>query len=284
MSELHQTVVGIHLSGPNAKKSAVCLLKVHNNLISYHSLYEKIGSSSTLFSDDRILGILAAEKEATCIVVDCPLSEPPCVACVRPSCPGVIRCEDVEVAQILLAESKRDRQGRRKLRPFNPQSQRLWDVVNFEKRALFEPTYSANMAPLVVRAKTLGKRLKHQFPDISYIETHVPTLAGQLGQTLGYSDFGSQYRNFDRGSRTRKDLLESLSSLKVSNSKNSANSAIELPHLAISSIQIDSIVQSVETFHAFLCAWLGTMKVLNRLQNPPMFMQDRPGWVYTLGQ
>jgi hypothetical protein len=140
------------------------------------------------------------------------------------------------------------------------------------------------MAPLVVRAKTLGKRLKHQFPDISYIETHVPTLAGQLGERLGYSDFGSQYRNFDRGSRTRKDLLESLLNRKVSDSKNSANSAIELPHLAISSKDIDSIVQSVETFHAFMCAWLGAMKVMNRLQKPPMFMQDKPGWVYTLGQ
>ncbi|MCX6116767.1 MAG: hypothetical protein NT027_04445 [Proteobacteria bacterium] len=191
ISKCRDVVAGLHLSGANARKSAVVLLQLHRPSedhaalnISLLSVYEKIGSSGSLFSDDRILNILSGASRIVEAIVDCPLTEPPCVSCVRPVCPGAVRCEDVSVAMMLSHESQRGRKGAHKLRPVNPQQQRLWDIMYARHGAFgnLEPSYSANMAPLVVRARTLARRLKSELPDLSLRETNIAILVAQLAQ------------------------------------------------------------------------------------------------------
>ena len=79
---------------------------------------------------------------------------------------------------MLAIEQKRGRKGGHKLRPLNPQNLRLWDAM-FGRGSEFgnlEPTYSANQAPLVVRARTLQRRLRAVLPDLTLRETNVPFL------------------------------------------------------------------------------------------------------------
>ena len=204
--------VGIHLSGPNAKKSALVVLTSRLEGAHFLSLYEKIGSLGSLFSDERIIDILKLVPSLESVFVDCPISEPPCVNCERPVCPGVVRCEDVAVGMMMAIEQKRGRKGGHKLRPLNPQNLRLWDAMygrggEFGK---MEPTYSANLAPLVVRAKTLQRRLRMDLPRIDLRETHVPFLLKQLEVVFDRAGWAMNYRNFEAGFDVRCEVLSEI--------------------------------------------------------------------------
>ena len=120
-------VAGIHLAGPNSLKTILVIMTGHlgEGNLKIDSIYDRLGPLHKLFSDDRLFEILRKERPDR-IMIDSPLTVPPCVACTRLSCPGVIACEDIAVAymQRMLESS----QGRRRKRPLNPQTQRIWDV------------------------------------------------------------------------------------------------------------------------------------------------------------
>ncbi len=261
---------GVHLAGPNARKSAVVLLESVGDHVCFSSLYEKIGSVGTLFSDERILNILREHSSLKGIMVDCPVTEPPCVECERPICPGVVRCDDVTVAMMLSIEQQRGRKGAHKLRPLNPQNQRLWDVM-YSRGGTFgtlEPSYSANLAPLVVRARTLQRRLRAIYPGLNLRETNIPIIASQLGTILDGDDWGVRYRSFEHGRKVRSRILSSLMVGTI------APLTIEVPKEAVS-----QIVASVEVFHAFMAACMGVWRTKGYASPPSPFFEENPGWV-----
>lgn len=268
------TVVGIHLSGPNAKKSAVAVLSINQSEAKYVSLYEKIGSVGSLFSDERIIDILKLLPGLVEAFVDCPISEPPCVNCERPVCPGVVRCEDVAVGMMMAIEQKRGRKGGHKLRPLNPQNLRLWDAM-FGRSTEFgnmEPSYSANLAPLVVRARTLQRRLKSELPVLRLRETHVPFLLRLLEQTLLASGWSGRYRNFESGFQTRVDILSEISSVKIK--------AIHPDlRILIPDDDIDEIAASVESFHAFMAAAMAAWSRRGLGRDRIAYFVQNEGWV-----
>ena len=93
--------------------------------------FGKIGGVGRLFSDERLFEIIRQFRPDE-VVIDCPVTEPPCVTCQRPRCPGVDACEDLAVAymQSLVIGSE---QGRKRKRPLNPQTQRIWDVTQWSR-------------------------------------------------------------------------------------------------------------------------------------------------------
>ena len=270
-------VVGIHLSGPNAKKSAVAVLSVQEFSTKFVSLYEKIGSVGSLFSDERIIDILRVHPMVSDVFVDCPVSEPPCVNCERPACPGVVRCEDVAVGMMMAIEQKRGRKGGHKLRPLNPQNLRLWDAMfgRGEEFGNMEPTYSANLAPLVVRARTLQRRLRAEFPEVSLRETHVPFLLSQLRELFDGEDWVRGYRNFERGFDLRAEILSELASRKT---------AERFPELAIqiSEDAIDTVAASVEGFHAFMAGAMAVWSSRGIARAKTPYFTQNAGWVELL--
>ena len=224
----------------------------------------------SLFSDDRILDILRATEQLGTVMVDCPATEPPCVSCERPVCPGAVRCEDVSVAMMMAIEHRRGRRGAHKLRPLNPQNQRLWDVM-YARDGQFgnlEPSYSANLAPLVVRARTLERRLKSVFPKMRLRETSVPILLSQLATIYDRGSWASDYRNFERGRTTRDEILGCLTSEAV------------LPlKIEVSQDARQDIVQSVECFQAFLAASMAAWRNVGLASAPSPFFEENDGWV-----
>jgi hypothetical protein len=266
-------IAGIHLAGPNAKKSAVVLLDFTGSRVTFLSLYEKIGSSGSLFSDDRILSILSRVADLADVLVDCPVSEPPCVSCVLPSCPGVVRCEDVSVAMMMAVDVRRGRKGAHKLRPINPQNQRLWDVL-FARGGPWgnlEPSYSANLAPLVVRARTLQRRLRTIMPQLMIRETNIPILLTQLADHFDGNDWGGRYRNFEVGSKTRREILAKISG------SDALDFRIELTKDAVTEIS-----SSVENFQAFMSAAMGAWRLRGLGMLPNSFFKSESGWVEIL--
>ena len=258
-----QAVAGIHLSGPNAHKTSVVIMtgRFSDGNLKITHLFEKIGGVGRLFSDERIFEIVREFRPET-IFVDCPLTEPPCVSCVRPKCPGVDGCEDLGVAymQYLVNDSSRKRK-----RPINPQTQRLWDVNlwSLDRYALQDPCYSANLAPLVARAKTLQRRLRSLDEALTLRETHIHLALKHLNDRLGaYQDDVLGYRSFGIGKGCRGRLVERFF----------ANKWDDLNHL-------DECASSVENFHAFIAAFVGALDLDKMTTQPPNALFSEQGWV-----
>lgn len=264
---------GIHLSGPNAKRTALAIAtgNILTTPLKLKGLYEKIGSMGKVFSDDYLLELISTQGPFSQLMVDCPLSVPPCVACTRKTCPGVHGCDDVGVAYILALTARLPKKHSRKRRPINPQSQRVWDVQQLLKHSNehFEPTYSANLAPLVARAATIQKRLLAIDPRSKIHET-VPHLALEaIGASLNISEkLTANYRNFENGRYARAQIFEILQ-----NQAWLANDTQTNQILARAS-------GSTESFHAVVCAILACMLQNGLCDEPPETYSPELGWVH----
>ncbi len=261
-----QTVAGIHLSGPNAHKTSIVIMTgaLGEGNLKIYQVFEKIGGVGKLFSDDRLFEILRQFYPQETFI-DCPLTEPPCVSCQRDVCPGVDACEDMAVAYMQSITNNKLK-GRRRKRPINPQTQRLWDVIQWSQDGyhLQEPSYSANMAPLVVRAKTLQRRLNGLAPPIQLKETLVPIALRRMGRAVGLPyDVLIGYRAFGVGRKNRELIVERL----YREGKISLNC-------------LEQVASSHENFHAFIAALVAAYFQESRCEAPEnSFMRDQ-GWVF----
>jgi hypothetical protein len=268
---LSREAAGIHLSGPNANKTALVLVSGDpaQEAIEISKVYEKIGAFGTLFSDERLADLLTRHGPLATVFVDCPLTLPPCVACQRPLCPGAVQCDDVAVAYMMAISSRVRRRGARKARPVNPQSQRVWDVMRLSEPAdeATEPTFSANLAPLVTRARTLQRRLNALDPQILLKETQVSTALEALRQPLGLPDgVKLEYRRFETGLAVRELVIESM---------------IERRLLAPQRTDVMAQVSgSVEIFHAFMAAVVGSLHLAGLTHERPENFREVDGWVH----
>ena len=263
---------GIHLSGSNAPKTAVVILRHSPNSFSLNlsKVYEKIGSFGNLFSDDRLIGILGHVSPLNGVFVDCPLSAPPCVECRRPVCPGVVRCEDVSVGFMSSMAALQKRSGARRVRPLNPQSQRLWDVLQVYSMGSdrSEPSFSANLAPLVIRAQTLQRRLNAERPELRLRETQISAALQALAPVLALApEIRVKYRNFEVGLETREEIAEALLATEILDTKSDPT-------------MIDTCVSSVETFHALIAAVVAGLYARGLTSQPTEAFVEGAGWVY----
>lgn len=273
---------GIHLSGPNSSKTALVVLRPsegppangESTGLELVRVYEKIGSFGNLFSDDRLFGILTREGPFQSVFVDCPLTVPPCVDCARPACPGVVRCDDVGVAWMMAVATREGGSKPRKRKKVNPQGHRLWDVFQASVAGVKhqDPTWSSNHAPLVVRARTLQRRL-NSLAQIKLEETHVPCaidiLARQLGIDTGASRASVVYRSFESGKNFRRDVVRAM----VQKGLVRDNGHPDLTSGLLSG--------SVEVFHAFLTAWVAGLFVTGKTARPAdSFVDAGGGWVH----
>ncbi len=268
-----ENFIGLHLAGANTKKTVLVILARKSSLdpIYVKALYDGIGSVRGHFSDERLIDILKKETRSKNIVVDCPISSPPCVRCVRHSCPGVMRCEDIDVAYMLSVLNSQQEQNRtRRLRPLNPQNQRLWDILfpSDDLLGKMEPSYSANLAPLLVRAQTLQRRFNEGENPLRLIETHILRTLSKLSQIYDWPlEWVKNYRNFEKGKSVREKILDSI---------------ILKNKLKISPLEIKNkkIASSVEIFHAFICAWVGYLMAEEKTEKVPKKIPIEDQWVF----
>lgn len=244
-------------------------------------VYEKIGSFGSVFSDERLADILLHEGPFAEVFVDSPLTAPPCVECQRPHCPSVMKCEDIGVAYMMALASQQKRRGVHRIRPLNPQSQRLWDVLQtfsvdkFEKKSRQEPSYSANLAPLVARGKTLQRRLNAAIPGLELKETQVAQALEVLMSDLNIPGLtgekaSKQYRSFELGLQTRAAIVDHLI----------ATTALDVLGSAEAAAGSEGLIESVETFNAFVCAWVGAAHVAGLTVERPDSIPAGQGWVF----
>lgn len=272
------TFLGIHLSGPNCPKTAAVFLSLTpTGHLSLEQVYEKIGPKGNLFSDDRLMQILKSFPSIASVVVDQPLSLPPCVACQRPQCPGVVRCDDLVVASMMKIAAQLQKTAPSKNRVVNPQTQRLWDVMQIEKNKTTgqecdEPTYQGHLAPLVTRALVLKKRISTSYPAIPLFETSVKIALTKASPLLKLEKtYVKAYKNFEVGREVRQKIIQTLL----------APSPKEQASLDSKQNSLNSLVaDSVECFQAFICAWVGVLKAQGIVPQRPESFPSSESWVY----
>lgn len=252
-------LAGLHLAGSNSNRTALVILNYspREQKLIIKRVYEKIGSYGRLYSDDRLLKILAFEGEPHALIVDTPLSVPPCVRCVRPTCPGVNSCDDVEVA-FLLSKSRvfNSRKKGRKVRPINPQCHRISDIDQMIKSwpQIIEPSYSSNLAPLVIRGQILQKRLRAEYPQLTLQETSIALSLQEYERKLEEKDGNwVKYHDFYRGPEIRRSVFQLLLEKWFSPQSDAEDLKIK-------------IVSDISLFNAFICSlnayffWLERLK------------------------
>ncbi len=275
-----QAFAGVHLAGSNTSKTSLVVLTStpFGGPLKIGKVYEKIGSFGTFFSDERLVEILTHTGPYAEVFVDCPLTVPPCVACQRPACPGVVQCEDVAVAYMLKVSAQTRRRGARKNRPINPQSQRLWDVLQWagpaEERR--EPSYSANLAPLVARARTLQRRLNSLAPQIALRETAVVPALQAITAAVGLDAAAkSHYRNFEEGRSCRRQILAKLVAAGWLNEDIPPTDDFEADEWDVA-----PLITSVETFNAAITAVVAALYHAGYTAVEPSGYVEGEGWVY----
>jgi len=237
--------IGIHVSGANAGKTA--LVSLRGNLLSaplrIHSHHEKIVNLGRHSSDERLVAMISDCANASSITVDCPLSLPPCLACTRPSCPSVTKCEDLEVASMIALNAEWRRVQKRRFKPVNPQTTRLWDLQQqVAGRVQLEPAFGVNTAPLATRARTLCKRLAGAGVNVPMRELSVPMALASMREAFGLpKGLETAYRSFEYGAETREAMVIALMDEGWLDERD----------------VWESVMASVELFQAFMAAFCG---------------------------
>ncbi len=257
-------VAGLHISGSNSKKTAVAIFTIQDEKFTSLKLYEKIGSFGSVFSEERIKHILDFEKDLAGVYFDCPLYLSPCLECVRPYCPGVIGCDDVGVATLLSKVIQDKRQGAKHLRPLNPQSSRVWDVV-IGKNLIPESTFSPSVATLTHRARTIIKMFSADFAPETFKEVSVPhALAVFFTADLAEKKDFQAYKNFEQGAKVRARIIKKLAEKQILDER---------------SCEIFLNSNYVESFQAVLTAVIGGMDILGRSEPIPANFLPVKDWV-----
>ena len=200
---------GLHLTGSNHNRTTLVLLEgdLLARKLKITDIFEKLNSTSMVFSDDRIIDIVS-NYAVESICLDSPLTLPPCVACQREICPGTDLCDDLSLSYmqsiISLAESRKTRK-----KPFNPQTQRLWDVKEqLEDKEGVEPSFCANQTPTVIRAQVLQKRLNYLEKAPFLYETSIKHLISSLAKLdPAFENVRANFLHTIDGLEFRKQLI-----------------------------------------------------------------------------
>ena len=264
--------MGLHLSGSNSQRTAAVILKLDKShkIPEIDGVYEKIGSIGSIFSDERLLTIIVNKNLEQAIFTDVPLSLPPCGLCERPVCPGVVKCHDLAVAYMLrLSHDNRNSKKRRKKRPLNPQSQRLWDMAHLddERFSGIDHSYNSGRSSLNIRIKALMKRIRSIDKQHELFETSVPHVLAVLAFDFSFSrESCINYRCFEEGFAHRERILRELA----------LRSWVKFS----SEGEKERIAGSVDIFHAFICALVNTFYHSRMVTEPPDEVYSSQGWVY----
>lgn len=187
----------------------------------------EIGPSSHRDGDTRFVEVVADMGGADVVVIDAPLTLPPCVGCTLP-CPGTLKCVVPDVALMREAwerkQAERARDRNKRVRLPQPYVDRAYEVFarnHFEHPLLsgtfeLESALGSNRAPVTARAVRLAREMQTRFPDALIVETNsaLATLGWSL--TAGYKLSSLlELRSVQSGRSARAGMLKRLEQRQI---------------------------------------------------------------------
>lgn len=237
-------------------------------------IFEGLHARGPFDSDDRLVEVLIQEGGFNSLMVDLPLSVPPCVRCTRQTCPGKLSCEDESVAYLLSLNERLKAYGLRRKKSVSPQTQRVWDLEYrlsqlkaLPDRVLKSPSSYAQSLALATRGMTLKRRFASipHFPELK--ETNVELATQELLAGMGKkTKSGEAYRDFSRGRGVRESTLIALQE----------NHFIQ----TLSKDNADALIANLALFSAFITALVCGLEQAGLTDSQPAGLSGDEGWVY----
>ncbi|MCG5053157.1 MAG: DUF429 domain-containing protein [Myxococcales bacterium] len=158
-----QRFIGVDLGGGKGKKTAVAVLSRNGHGgATVERVAPRLGEKPLY--DDRLVQLIQSFDDAPSVVaIDAPLSQPACLRCQVPVCPGQEACEDpaVRVMRRLATDPVSPHRDYRRGKPvLTPYTQRATEVYLHRRRSLLpHETPVQSTGPLAARAMHLARAL-----------------------------------------------------------------------------------------------------------------------------
>lgn len=250
--------LGLSLAGGKTEKTAAALIEYfgEQKRLFVSELIPKLLIEEPYSGDDRVISWVNHYAQAQSLVVDVPLSLPPCFNC---SCtrPPSQPCEQVDVKWMY---DKHNDKKQRPWRPLTPYTQRPIDYFLSQLDGHhFEIGHAlgSNLAPLVARARYLSR---HWTPET--FETPIKISAYLLGRRfkLGNTILFNLYQSVG-GEDARQTFMKSW---------------IEQSQLFLYKQDLKAVIENYHAFSAVLSAYVGYMAFNKQsLVLPEMFAHEK---------
>ena len=256
--------LGLSLSGGKTDKASLALIEYYpeQKKVFLSRLFNSIKQEENLSADAKIIDLLQQyENVVEYVGVDNPWRPPPCFQC-EVACGGYEVCKRPHI-QWLWDHYKRTKQKKKPAKIFTPYTDRC--VESYLQTELEEPfnlshAMGANSAPLLARASYLKRRTK-----CDWMEVYPSLSVWRIGRALNVkkSDLRS-YRKSAVGEACRKQILISLQEHDV---------------VFLYKDDVNSMIQSVHAFDAFICAYTLYLKFNKQTVKRPADFPDYEDWI-----
>ncbi len=277
-----KSYLGLELAGAKNEKTAISALEYYpkEGKIFLLDIYDKITWKDQELSGDQAILELIEEiqsDDAAKIGVNSSLQLPPCISCVKKTCPLPSKCTVPAVKWMRGFSNsiiKKVHSKKQLLKDFTPYTQRpfeLWvkhhilphlpDEFVEESRFEIDETLGGNKAPLTARMLFLMRHL----PKIETVEVwpklSVIILATQLKLNKRTV---SHYRRIESGIHARTEILEALT---------------QEHGIFIYDRDLRKLSQSLAAFNSFICAYTALLSDTHRCAKVPAHFPLDSGWV-----
>jgi hypothetical protein len=264
--------LGLELGGGKSSRTAVVVLDYYpsEQKIFIVDAQAQVQGNRHDTGDEILLETLH-KYQAQTILVNAPLTLPPCFDCTLPVCPTYRHCE---VAQVAWMRDEGERLKLSGLKAPTPYTQRPIDVA---MRGLLQQglavdfpvdeTLGAGPAPLVARIRYLARHLK----NVDLLEVNPRLVMARLGEWYDISARHlKRYRDIGEGLEQRVQMLHAIG----------RGAEEKIPQLFIYQEDTDALCREIAVFDAFICALMGVFRAAGLADQPlPGFL---PAWGTTL--
>lgn len=255
--------MGLALSGGKSDKSCLAIVDFYesSNRLFLNRIFDRVKAEEFISSDHKIHELVQQFSENTkWILMDVPLTLPVCGACEL-NCPGYETCTEPELKWMRALYQKQEKRKPKKM--LTPYTQRAADLYLQELDGGIydiQHTLGANLAPLVVRARFIKRRL-----SLESLEAAPKIAVWRLGMALkvGKAHLKS-YRNSVGGDEARRLFLQALS---------------EKTGIFFYVHDLKLMIENYHAFDAFICAYTGYLKYIGQTEPRPRDYPSSEAWV-----
>jgi len=267
--------LGLELAGAKNQKTALATLEYYpkEKKIFLLDIFDRIAVEDHQSGDEALLAVVEEHHPGIARMgVNVALELPPCITCVRKTCPLTAKCTVPAVKwmrDITRRTAKSPEQSIR-VREFTSYTQRpieLWaryqvlsrlpEAYRFE----IDETLGGNRAPLSARMNFLkrhlgGVELVEVWPKLS---TAILALDLDLDRKIV-----AKYRHLEEGVHAREEILEKLADARG---------------VFIYERDVRKLSQSLASFDAFICAYTALLSDTGACAKPPSGFPVGTGWI-----
>lgn len=261
--------LGLDLAGAKNHKTALAVLEYYprEGKTFLLDIYDRIAAEEGQSGDEALLDAIRESmgSEKTVLGVDVPLELPPCVTCVRRTCPLPSKC--VVPAVKWMREFTRKRAPGTDITPYTQRPVELWvryqalkELSEFQRLEVDE-ALGGNKAPLTARMGFLKRHLAGLELVESWPKLTVAFLADELGLP---KRIRQSYRQLEEGVHARAEILEALARHRG---------------VFIYERDIQKLSASLAGFDAFFCAYTALLSDSGACVRAPAGFPAATGWV-----